>query len=61
MQDIFKTIKYGVPEKGMKSWKDDYSPKQIAQISSYIHSIKGTKPAAPKAAEGELYKEEGDK
>ncbi|MEO7315980.1 MAG: cbb3-type cytochrome c oxidase N-terminal domain-containing protein [Ginsengibacter sp.] len=57
MKDIFKTIKYGVPEKGMKSWKDDYSPKQIAQLASYIHSIKGTKPAAPKAAEGTIYKE----
>jgi cytochrome c oxidase cbb3-type subunit 3 len=59
IKDIFKTIKYGVPEKGMKSWKDDYSPKQIAQIASYIHSIKGTKPAAPKPAEGDLYKEDG--
>src|SRR4029078_11228876 len=34
--DIFKSIKYGWPEKGMKSWKDDYSPKQIAQLASYI-------------------------
>jgi cytochrome c oxidase cbb3-type subunit 3 len=22
VKDVFKTIKYGVPEKGMKSWKD---------------------------------------
>ena len=58
VQDIFKTIKYGVPEKGMKSWKDDYSPKKIAQLASYIHSIKGTKPASPKAAEGVLFTED---
>ncbi|MEO6682645.1 MAG: cbb3-type cytochrome c oxidase N-terminal domain-containing protein [Ginsengibacter sp.] len=57
MKDIFRTIKYGVPEKGMKSWKDDYSPKQIAQISSYIHSLQGTKPLDPKPAEGEKYTE----
>jgi len=58
VKDIFKVIKYGVPEKGMKSWKDDYSPKKIAQLASYIHSIKGTKPASPKAAEGDLYTED---
>jgi cytochrome c oxidase cbb3-type subunit 3 len=27
IKDIFKTIKYGVVEKGMKSWKDDYACK----------------------------------
>jgi cytochrome c oxidase cbb3-type subunit 3 len=57
MSDIFKSIKYGWPEKGMKSWKDDYSPSQIAQLASYIHSIKGAKTAAPKEPQGELYKE----
>ncbi|MNY71033.1 hypothetical protein D3C86_2092890 [compost metagenome] len=41
----------------MKSWKDDYSPAQIAQIASYIKSIKGTKPATPKEPQGELYQE----
>lgn len=50
--EIFATIKYGVPEKGMKSWKEDFSPKQIAQLCAYIHSIKGTTPANPKAPEG---------
>ncbi len=53
INDIFKTIKYGVPEKGMKSWKDDYTPKQIAQLASYIMSIKGTKPANPKEPQGD--------
>lgn len=58
IQDIFKTIKYGWPEKGMQSWKDVYSPKQIAQLSSYIKTLRGTKPATPKEPQGELYKEE---
>lgn len=57
IKDIFKTIKYGVPEKGMKSWKDDYPPKKIEQIASYIHSIHGTKPATPKAPQGDIYKD----
>ena len=58
IQDIFKTIKYGWPEKGMKSWKDDYSPLQIAQLSSFVKSLHGIKPATPKEPQGELYKED---
>lgn len=54
---IFTSIKYGWPEKGMKSWKDDYSPLQIAQLTSYIKSLKGTQPATPKEPQGELYEE----
>lgn len=57
IQDIFKTVKYGVPEKGMKSWKDDLSPVQMAQVSSYIKSMKGTKATNPKEPQGELYAE----
>lgn len=55
VKDVFKTIKYGWPEKGMKSWKDDYSPVQIAQLASYVKSLHGTHPATPKEPQGELY------
>lgn len=58
ISDIFKSIKYGWPEKGMKSWKDDYSPAQIAQLASYIKSLKGTKPATAKEPQGEIYQEQ---
>jgi len=58
MSDLFKSIKYGWPEKGMKSWKDDYSPAQIAQLASYIKSLKGTKPATAKEPQGEVYQEQ---
>jgi len=56
IQDIFRTIKYGWPDKGMKSWKDDYSPEQIAQTASYVKSLSGTHPANPKPPQGNLYK-----
>lgn len=59
VQDIFKTIKYGWVEKGMKSWKEDLSPIQIAQITSYILSLKGTNPTNAKAPQGDLYVEGG--
>jgi cytochrome c oxidase cbb3-type subunit 3 len=52
INEIFKTIKYGVAEKGMKSWKDDYSPAQIAQIASFIKSLQGTNPPNGKAPQG---------
>ncbi len=54
IQEIFKTIKYGWPDKGMKSWKDDYSPAQLAQVASYVKSLGGTNPPNPKAPQGEL-------
>jgi cytochrome c oxidase cbb3-type subunit 3 len=57
IKNIFNTIKYGT-NKGMRSWKDDLSAKQIAQVASYVKSLKGTKPANPKEPQGELYKEE---
>jgi cytochrome c oxidase cbb3-type subunit 3 len=56
IQDVFKSIKYGWADKGMKSWKDDFSPSQIAQIASYVRSLQGTHPANPKAPQGTLYK-----
>ena len=60
IKDVFATIKYGVPDKGMKSWKDDFSPKQIASIASYVKTLNGTKPATPKAPQGDLFVEGGD-
>jgi cytochrome c oxidase cbb3-type subunit 3 len=54
IKDIFKTIKYGYMDKGMKSWKDDFSPKQIQELASYVKSLRGTKPANPKAPQGDL-------
>ena len=57
IKDIFKTIKYGWPEKGMKSWKDDYSPVQMAQLASFVKSLQGTKPGKPKEQQGVLYEE----
>ena len=51
-------IKYGWPDKGMKAWKEDFSPMQIAQITSYIKSLHGSKPPNAKEKQGELYTEQ---
>lgn len=53
MNDIYKTIKLGYPEKGMQSWESMFTPVQIKNLASYVKSIKGTKPANAKAPQGE--------
>ncbi len=56
VKDVFKTITYGVPEKGMISWKAKLTPVQIQQVMSYVLvKLQGTTPAKPKGPEGEEY------
>lgn len=57
INDVFFTIKYGVPEKGMKSWKDDFSPEQMAQLASFVKSIHGTNPPNGKEPQGDKFTE----
>lgn len=58
VKNIFKTITYGVPAKGMISWQAQLSPKQIQEVTSFIMTLHGTKPAAPKEPQGEEWKED---
>ena len=58
IRDIFKTIKYGVPEKGMISWRNQLTPVQMQNVASYIKTLVGTNPPNPKEPQGELYVEE---
>lgn len=57
IKDVFKTIKYGVPEKGMIAWKNDLNARSMQEIASYIISLKGTDPPGAKEPQGEEYKE----
>lgn len=50
--EIFKTIKYGVPAKGMRAWNTDYSPVEIQNVATYIKSLQGTTPLNPKDPQG---------
>jgi len=53
IKDVFKTIKYGVPEKGMISWQAQLRPKDMHQVSSYIMTLVGTNPPNGKEPQGE--------
>ena len=59
INDVFKSVKYGWPANGMKSWSTDFSAIQIAQVVCYVKSLKGTNPHDPKAPQGDLYNEDG--
>ncbi|MBK6776309.1 MAG: c-type cytochrome [Flavobacteriales bacterium] len=57
VKNIFYTIKYGVQEKGMISWKSQLKPAEMASFSSYILSLQGTGPATQKPPQGDLWTE----
>ncbi|MDB5020905.1 MAG: Cytochrome [Pedobacter sp.] len=56
VHDVFKTIKYGVPEKGMISWEKSISAQQISDLTNYLLSLQGSHPAGAKAPQGEQQK-----
>jgi cytochrome c oxidase cbb3-type subunit 3 len=53
--EIVKTVKYGVPTKGMVAWRMDLKPDQILQVASFVRTLHGTRPPNPKAPQGDLY------
>lgn len=53
--NVFKTIKYGVPEKGMIPWEAQLRPETMQNLASYILTLEGSNPPNQKAAEGPLW------
>jgi cytochrome c oxidase cbb3-type subunit 3 len=58
IKSVFKTIKYGIDGKGMPEWKSSLTPKQIAQLASFVKSLRGSNPAKAKAPDGQLYRDD---
>ena len=58
ISNVFKTIKYGVPEKGMISWKSQLKPKSIQKVASFILSLQGTNPPNGKEPQGDKWVDE---
>ncbi|MCC6276642.1 MAG: c-type cytochrome [Oligoflexia bacterium] len=52
IEQIANTITNGVPAKGMVSWAPLMTKEEIQQVTVYVYSLKGTKPAVGKAPEG---------
>ncbi|MBE9491124.1 MAG: c-type cytochrome [Bacteroidetes bacterium] len=56
IKNVFTTVYEGGRDgKGMVSWKSELKANEIAQVSSYLLGFQGTTPAAPKAAEGDIW------
>lgn len=55
IKDVFRVVKYGVPDKGMVPWESSLTPVQIAQVSNFIISIGGTNPDNQKEPQGEKH------
>jgi cytochrome c oxidase cbb3-type subunit 3 len=54
INDVFKIIKYGVPEKGMIPWESQLNPEQIQNVASYILTeFKGKNVAGGKESQGD--------
>jgi cytochrome c oxidase cbb3-type subunit 3 len=50
---VYRTIRFGVQSKGMVAWKGKLSAKQLLQVSSYVLSLQGSRPAGAKAPQGQ--------
>lgn len=55
IKNVFKSVKYGIPEKGMIAWKTQLSASDIQDVANYILSLEGTNPPNAKPAQGEKY------
>jgi cytochrome c oxidase cbb3-type subunit 3 len=50
--DIMKVINKGVPGTAMVAYEAQLKPAEVKQLAAFVLSLKGTKPANAKAAEG---------
>ena len=55
IQEVYYTIKHGVPDKGMIAWGEVLSPTKMSDVTSYLQTLRGTNPENPKAPQGVLY------
>ncbi|MCK9426854.1 MAG: c-type cytochrome [Ignavibacteriaceae bacterium] len=60
IKNVFITIKNGVPEKGMVSWKSQLTPAQMEEVGSFILSLRGTNPPNAKSPQGNLWSDKSD-
>ncbi|MCB0480788.1 MAG: c-type cytochrome [Flavobacteriales bacterium] len=58
VKEVFSTIKYGVPTKGMIPWEAQLSPSQMKDVTNYILSLKGSNPPGAKEPQGEIWNDE---
>lgn len=55
INNVFRTITLGVPEKGMQAWGKNFASADIKNLASYVLSLQGSNPANGKAPQGAEY------
>jgi len=55
INNVFRTINLGVPDKGMQSWGKSFSSGDIKNLASFVLSMQGSNPPNPKAPQGNEY------
>ena len=54
LADLYTTITNGAGNGAMPSWRANFSEKERILLASYVATLRGTKPANPRAPEGEV-------
>ena len=50
--DVFRVIARGVAAKGMPTWSAVLAEPQLVDVTAYVRSLEGTRPAKPKEPQG---------
>ena len=54
LEDMYRVVSEGVPEKGMIAWKGQLSRAEMEQVVAFVSTLRGTHPPNPKEPQGEL-------
>jgi cytochrome c oxidase cbb3-type subunit 3 len=54
LMDVYRTVREGVPAKGMLAWERQLRPAELMAVSSYVGTMLGTEPPNPKPPQGDL-------
>ena len=52
--DVYRTVREGVPSKGMLAWERQLRPAELMAVSSFVGSMLGNQPPNAKAPQGDL-------
>lgn len=55
LMDIYRTVRDGVPSKGMLSWERQLRPAELMAVASYVGTLLGSNPPNPKPPQGEHF------
>ena len=53
LMDIYRTVREGVPTKGMLAWERQLRPAELLAVSSYVGSLLGSEPPNAKPPQGD--------